>query len=194
MPSGQLFTVVGDANVRRNMTSMNMASREAMASARVIDCKELSAMAQCLREVPADSTVCLVQSITSFLVSASFSGTVFGTIDPILTEFAQQLRGFCQTRPSIQVLVAPPMYQFTPFWYRRHLPEVSQQFSAIFSQHRVRNLSLLSSPISQDLCDDGVHLTPVAGLHYLLNLFDDAQRVLTAMTSKGSIAYYYSYY
>ena len=185
MPSGQLFTVVGDANVRRNMTTMNMASREAMATAKVVDCKDLSAMAQCLRDISSDTTVCLVQSITSFLVSTTFAGTVFGTIDPILTEFAQQLQGFCSTRPSLQVLVAPPMYQFVPFWYRRHLPEVSQQFSAILSGQPARNLHLLSSPISQDLCEDGIHLTPVAGLHYLLNLFDDAKRVLSSIHAKG---------
>ena len=182
---GQLFTLIGDANVRRNMTTMNAASRECMASAKVVDCKELSSLAQCLRDISSDTTVCLIQSVTAFLVSTPFSGTVFGSIDPILTDFAQQIREFCTARPSVQVFIGPPMYQFVPFWYRRNMPAVVQQFATILSAQRTRNLSLLSSPVSQELCDDGIHLTPVSGLHYLLNLFDEAQRLILASTSKG---------
>ena len=164
---------------------MNVASREALVSAKFIDCKELSKFGQALRDVPTDSTVCIVQSITSFLASTPDAGTVLGTVDPVLTEFAVQLRGFCSARPSLNVMIAPPMYQFVPFWYRRHLPEISQQFSAILAPGKSRNLSLLTSSVNQELMDDGVNLTPVAGLHYLLHLHDDAQRVLSLMNSKG---------
>ena len=187
MPVGQVYTVIGDANIRRNATAMNLASREAMANAKFIDCKEFSKFAQSLRDVSSDTTVCLIQSVTSFLVATANVGTVFGTIDPVLTEFALQVRDFCSARPSIQVLVAPPMYQFVPFWYRKHLPEVSKQFSTILTSNRSRNLYLLSNPICQELCDDGCHLTPVAGLHYMISLFDEAGRIVANIGAKGTL-------
>ena len=191
MPPAQLYVVIGDSNVRRNMTQMTMASREAMTTAKVVDCVALSSLAQTLREVPAEATVLLVQSLTSFLVSAEDAGTIFGTIDPVLGEFNTLIRGFATSRHALQVMVAPPMYRASPAWYRRHLPQIAHQFSLVLSASRPKNLHLLSSSVVQDLCPDGVHLTPVAGLHYLLHLFDDAQRVLTALSSKGN--YYLSF-
>ena len=185
MPSSQVYAIVGDSNVRRNMTAMNIASRESMTDAKVIDCKDSESLVQALRDVPSDVTVCLIQTITSFLVTVAFAGTVFGTVDPVLAEFTKIVRSFCTNRPSVQVFLAPPMYQFVPFWYRRHLPEISHQFSTILSSTKLKNLFLLSSPINQELCSDGVHLTPVAGLHYLINLFDEVQRVLLNLGSKG---------
>ena len=185
MPVPQLYTVIGDANVRRNMTAMNVASREAMTTARVIDCSDLASFAQALQQVSQDTTVCLVQCLTSFLVAANDAGTIFGTVDPVIGEFSNQLRGFSASRGNLQVLVAPPMYRPFPVWYRNHLPEVAQQFSSLMSANRSRNLHLLTSSVVQDLLPDGLHLTPVAGLHYLLHLFDDAHRILTSLTSKG---------
>ena len=40
------------------------------------------------------------------------------------------------------------------------------------------NLYLLPSFISQDLSPDGIHLTAVSGLHYVLHLFDQSEAVL----------------
>ena len=185
MPVVHLFTVVGDGNVRRNMTNMNIASRVAMGSAKVIDCSAMSDFAQALREVSADTTVCIVQSVTSFLVACEDAGTIFASIDPLLAEFNTQLRSFASSRPTVQVMVAPPMFRPRPVWYQRHLPEVAAQFSAVLSNKCPRNVHLMASSIAQDLCPDGLHLTPVSGLHYIIHLFDDAQRLLDAATAKG---------
>ena len=129
---GQLFAVIGDANVRRNMTQMNMGSRQSMSTAKVIDCSSLSGHAQALREVPDDATVCVVQCLTGFLVSATDAGSVFSTIDPVLAEFNTTLRGFVEARHSVKVLMAPPMFHPLPAWYRQHFPEVAHQFSSVF--------------------------------------------------------------
>ena len=187
MPPAQLYTVVGDANIRRNMTNMNAASREAMTTARVIDCLALATLAQALRDVSADTTVLLVQCITSILVSSPDAGSVFGTIDPVLGEFNTLVRGYASSHQAVQVLVAPPMYRPNPVWYRRHLPQVAQQFSHVLSAMKPKNLHLMNSSVIQELCPDGIHLTPVAGLHYLLHLFDDAHRILTSVNSKGNL-------
>ena len=187
MPPAQLYAVVGDANVRQNMTAMNRSSREAMATATIIDCAALDSLAQALREVSAETTVCIVQSITSFLVSAdgAGTGTIFGAIDPVFEQFNTLVRSFAASRGTLQVLVAPPMYRPNPVWYRRHLPEIGQQFSTLLSANRPKNFHLMSSSVVQDLCPDGVSLTPVAGLHYLLHLFDDASRIINSLSAKG---------
>ena len=185
MPPAQLYTVIGDSNVRRNMTTMNAASRESMSTAKIIDCIAIATLAQALRDVSADTTVLLIQCLTSFLVSCEDTGSIFGTIDPILGEFNTLVRGFANSRQALHVLVAPPMYRQSPSWYRRHLPEVAHQFSSILTASKPKNLHLLSSSVVQDLCADGVHLTPISGLHYLLHLFDDAHRILSSISAKG---------
>ena len=185
MPVGQLFAVVGDANVRRNFTQMNIASREPMGTAKIFDCSSLPELAPALASVPGETNVCVVQCLTSILVSAADTGSTFGTIDPLLTEVNTILRDFAASRGSVQVMVAPPMFRPFPAWYRRHLPEVAHQFSTILTSNQPRNLHLLSSSLCQDLCPDGVNLTPVAGLHHLLHLFDDSQRVLSSLKAKG---------
>ena len=40
----RLISVVGDSNVRRNMTSLNIASREAMKNGEVIDCSDMTSL------------------------------------------------------------------------------------------------------------------------------------------------------
>ena len=183
--AAQLYTVVGDTNVRRNMTTMNVASRVAMTNAKVIDCLTLSRFAETLNSVSADTTVCIVQCLTSFLVACQDTGSIFGTIDPALAEFAEVLRQYCASRPTLSVSVAPPLYRSSPSWYRTSLPQIAQQFSTVLTSKQPRNLHLLASHVSQDLCPDGVHLTPVSGLHYVLHLFDDTQRVLNSSAASG---------
>ena len=70
------------------------------------------------------------------------------------------------------------MYRSKPFWYSQQLPEVATQFSGCFSSGRPPNLHILPSFINQDFLHDGVSLTPVAGLHFVLHLFDQSEAVL----------------
>ena len=48
-----------------------------------------------------------------------------------------------------------------------------------------KNLHLLPSFISQDLMADGIFLTPVSGLHYVLHVFDQTQSILDALGSSS---------
>ena len=79
---------------------------------------------------------------------------------------------------NFQVLVSPPLYRNRPLWYQRGLPQVAERFSAVLSHEPPPNLILLPSFTSQDLSPDGVHLTPVAGLHYVLFVFDQTELAL----------------
>ena len=46
--ASRIFSVIGDANVKRNMTSLNIASREVMKNAQVIDYLGVSPIDQAL--------------------------------------------------------------------------------------------------------------------------------------------------
>ena len=98
-----MISVVGDDNVRWNMTGLNLASRESMKNAQVIDCSALASLDAALESVRKESSVCIVASITEFLVAAGDCGTIFSTIDPILATFAQKLHDFCGRRQTLYV-------------------------------------------------------------------------------------------
>ena len=76
------------------------------------------------------------------------------------------------------------MFRQQPFWYQRGLTQIATRFSAIFSSSP-QNLSMLPSFPSQDLLPDGRFLTPVAGLHFVLHLFDQTELQLKSLTLSG---------
>ena len=99
----RLISVVGDNNVKRNMTTLNMASRDAMKTAQLIDCLSMASLDESLSSVRAESNVCIVAVITELLLATGECATIFSTIDPILTTFAQKLNDFCSRRQSLKV-------------------------------------------------------------------------------------------
>ena len=103
MSVSRLFTVIGDLNVRRNMTGLNIASRETMKSAQVIDCVSMSTLDDALNGVRPESTVLVIAAITEFLLSGGDCGTIASSIDPILAELSTKINGFCAFKPTLQV-------------------------------------------------------------------------------------------
>ena len=51
MSASRMFSVIGDANITRNMTGLNMASREVMGNSQVLECVSMSTMDQALNDV-----------------------------------------------------------------------------------------------------------------------------------------------
>ena len=102
MSVSRLFTVIGDANVRRNMIGMNIASRECMKTAQIIDCSALVGLDQALNEVRAESNVLILASVTEFLLANGDCGTIFSSIDPVLCDLTTKIVGFCAYRPHLQ--------------------------------------------------------------------------------------------
>ena len=100
-----MVSIIGDANIRRNMTGLNMASRESMKNSQVIDCSVLASFDAALGSVRSESSVCIVASITEFLVASGDCGTIFSTIDPILATFVQKLHDFCGRHPALKVIM-----------------------------------------------------------------------------------------
>ena len=178
MPITSIYSVIGDSNIRRNMTSMNIASRQVMSDCQLIDCPPLSGLEEAFTSVRAESTVCVFQAMTQLLLHAADVGTFQSTIEALLHEVSTKIAVWCHARPALTVMVAPPMYRAWPLWYRHHLPEVSAFFSTAFGKLKSPNLVLLPSFFNQDVMPDGVHLTPVAGLHYLLHIFDESEKAI----------------
>ena len=90
---------------------------------------------------------------------------------------------------SFQVFLAPPLFRQQPFWYQSGLTQVATRFSAAFSSDSAPNLTLLPSFACQDLMPDGKHLTPVAGLHYILHLFDQAEASIKSSSQAGDVQF-----
>ena len=178
----QLYSVLGDRNVTQNMTTLNMASRETMQKAQLITCPSLQNLQSALDQIRPESTVFIYAAITDHLLSAPDANTIYAMIDPIFCEVKERLFRLCLTRPDLQVLLAPPLYRSRPYWYRQQMTEIATQLSSIFNSSRPANFHLLPSFINQDSID-GIELTPLAGLHYVLFLFDKTEAVLADAAS-----------
>ena len=122
MSISRLFTIIGDQNVRRNMTGLNVASREVMKSAQVLDCSSMTDMDSRLNEVRPESEVLILASITEFLLSSGDCGTIYSSIDPVLTAFASKVVGFCAYRrnlkASISFITFVKLLRMSEFWHR----------------------------------------------------------------------------
>ena len=106
MSVSRLFTIIGDGNVRRNMTGLNIASREVMKKAQVIDYLGVAPFETALQEIRPESSVCIIAAITDALIVNGFIGTIAGTIDPSMMSFRDKIGQCCVSRPDLQVCYA----------------------------------------------------------------------------------------
>ena len=91
----------------------------------------------------AESSVCIFAGVTELLVMAEERSSVFSTIDPVFTHVKHQIASFCSSRPSIQVMLSPPLYQARPAWYRESLPWIANQFSSRLGADRPQTVHFL---------------------------------------------------
>ena len=99
----RLCSIVGDSNVQRNMTGLNTASREAMKQAQVTDCEVLASFEAALAEVRAESNVCIIATMTGFILASGDCGTISSAVDPVLDSVSKMLTRFCNARQDLQV-------------------------------------------------------------------------------------------
>ena len=64
-----MVSIIGDANVRRNMTGLNIASRDSMKTAQVIDCASMVALDAAFQEVRAETEVLILATIMLLMYS-----------------------------------------------------------------------------------------------------------------------------
>ena len=103
MSTDPLFTIVGDTNVTRNMTGLNIASRPSMKSAQVIECLSQANFETALTDVRAESSVLIIACLTDFLLASGDCGTIFSSVDPVLATLVTKLSNFCAYRPNLKV-------------------------------------------------------------------------------------------
>ena len=101
----RLFSIVGDSNVRRNWTGLNIASREAMKAAQVVYCEDFSSLEASLNQVRAKSNACIIAPVTNFILMSGDSGTISSAVDPLLNSFAKKLTQFCAAGQDLQVRI-----------------------------------------------------------------------------------------
>ena len=111
----RLISIIGDANVRRNMTGLNVGSREAMKNAQVINYAAPAPFDQVLKEVRADAEVCIIAALTDLLLVGGDSGTIYASIDPILTSFRTKVFNYCDSHPNQQVILLNLLFSFSCF-------------------------------------------------------------------------------
>ena len=125
-----LVSIIGDANVRRNMTGLNVASRETMKNAQIIDFLGLSPVDQALNEVRAESTICIFAAITDPIVANGDCGTIFASIDPVLSSLHASISAYCTAHPAIQVFLT---YHFEAlFLFYSKFGVISRLFVLVF--------------------------------------------------------------
>ena len=179
------FSIIGDSNVSQNMTALNRRASTLMEDCQVISCSRLSTLADSLRSMRTTSNSCIVACLTSFLTGLSRRGgsSVSARVEPVLIEVRDIISAFGTNNPDVMIFISPPMYRQLPEWYRNGLPEILAQFSRMMSTLRSPSCHLLPSLSSQELGEDGVHLTPYSGLKFVVHLFDSSLEIIKSLSS-----------
>ena len=94
MSQQRCFSIVGDSNVGRNMTSLNRRASPLMEECQVLSCKRFSVLADTLRSVRTASNSCIVACLTNFLTDLSSRGSASAStrVEPILTKIRDVLK------------------------------------------------------------------------------------------------------
>ena len=171
------FSIIGDSNIKRNISKTNARACPQMSGSQILSCQKLEVLDEVLGRLRNESNVCILSCVTNFLTSSEEDSMVSKRIEPVLDEFAGAISDASVRRPDVFFLVAPPMYRSTPLWYREGLPEVMTRFSSAFRQ-RPGNLHLLPSFPTPEFEADGIHLNAYSGLEYMIHLFDSSVTLL----------------
>ena len=185
----RFFCVVGDSNVLNHVTNTSRRAHPLLKSSQIVPCGHLAVLSESLLKVKGDVTACILSCVSNCLseVEVSTSSSVASRIEPVLQELRTIIFGFCDAVPARAVLVAPPMYRTSPVWYRDGLPVILTSFSSAMSQERPPNLHLLPSFPTPEFGDDGVHLSGLSGLEFVLHLFDQSELLLEGLSAAPEV-------
>ena len=184
MSQQRCFSIIGDSNVSQNMTALNRRASPLMEECQVLTCRKLANLADCLRSMRSSSNSCIVSCLTNFLTDISTRATpgasASARAEPVLEDIRSILAKFIAAHPDVMIFVSPPMYRQRPEWYRLGLAEILVQFSKSLSPLIGPGLHVLPSFPFPELEADGVHLTPYAGLKFVVQLFDSSLELIKA--------------
>ena len=107
----RIFSIVGDWNIQRHMNPTNCRDRPLMSGSEVIPCGKLSILAEALKSVREESTICVVSCVSNFLTGSKSAGsTVSPRIEPVLSDFCKALNLASGDRSDIIYLVSAPLW------------------------------------------------------------------------------------
>ena len=175
------FSLIGDSNIRRHLSSNNTSGRPLMVEAQFIPCGRLSTLAASLSSVRPESDACVVACITNFITGAVTSSSTSASlcVEHILSGFLGRVFEFATSRNTVQVFICPPMYRTNPLWYRDGLSDIMIKFSSMFAKpDRPANIRMMPGFQTPQLEADGVHLNPYSGSQYILYLFNTPQDII----------------
>ena len=186
MAQSRVFSLIGDSNIRQNVTKTSCRANPVMKTSQIIACGSLSIFEASLSAVREESSVVILSCLTNFLTAAKGSEIVSQRISPVLQDIKDILVAKCQAHPGVAYMVSPPMYRVAPLWYREALPEIMTLFSQALSADRPENLHMLPSFPTPDFQADGVHLTAYSGLEFIMHLFDSSSELLDNVSLPSS--------
>ena len=141
----------------------------------------LSVLSAALSSTRSESDACIVACITNVLTSSSPASSLSLRVDPLLKSFLTKVLDFASLHPELQVFLCPPMFRLTPVWYRDGLPEIMIKFTSLIrAASKPNNFWVMPSFSKTALEADGVHLTTLSGLEYILHLFSASQELLNS--------------
>ena len=182
MAQSRVFSIVGDSNVKENISKTNSRACPMMSGCQFLTCGRLQLLQDCLAQVRKESNVCILSCITNFLASSDEDPRVSRRIEPVLDELCTHLYASSAAMPDVAFVVAPPMYRKSPLWYREGLPEILSKFST-YMRDRPSNVYLMPSFATPEFDPDGIHLTAYSGLEFMIHLFDSSISILESVNN-----------
>ena len=179
----RFYSIIGDSNVKRNMTPAVTKGRPPMVSAKIILCGRLSVLPTSLASVPSESDAVVLACVSNFLTSSPPASSVSQRACPVFQSFLDKIVAFALSHTNTKVFLCPPMYRTAPLWYRDGLPEILTLFSTAIRDMPVRPGNVLIMPgfPQPHLEADGVHLDAFSGLKYVMHLFDASQEIVDSL-------------
>lgn len=150
VPVANVFSVIGDSNVQRNLVDYNCANREDMRLAQLIPCTSMSTFAGSLVKIRSDANILIISCLSNFLRDSDSSSDPSSRMTFVLDRFREILFPYCDSNPDLMILVAPPQHSLSPVWYSKSIGLALQLLqSLIFDVSTFPNLHLLPAQVSQ---------------------------------------------
>jgi len=98
--SQRCFSLLGDSNVKRNVSRMSRKACPALKDAEIIPCGSLDILAGSLSRVKSECTVCIISCLTNALASCEGSSSISLRVGPALDEIQKIIFSSCEVSPS----------------------------------------------------------------------------------------------
>jgi len=98
--SQRCFSLLGDSNVKRNVSRMSRKACPALKDAEIIPCGSLNIFAASLSKVKAECNVCIISCLTNAVASCDGSTSISLRVGPVLDEIQKVLFSSCEEFPS----------------------------------------------------------------------------------------------